>query len=119
MKKNMSEVLANREEILKKHIELDRRSINDPFLSQFMMGRVEVEESWLNEIERLLSSDIEPKSIMEILLNRRAILKSDIAESREGFCGIDGQKMRGKTAVSEHWLEETEILINSMDKETL
>lgn len=117
MKKKIYEILANREQILMKHINLDRKSVNDPFLSQFMMGRVEMEESWLDETRKFLSSSLEPNALIEILQNRKAILKSFISDAKASFRGIEGQKMRGKTAVNGHWLEETEILLNSLEKE--
>lgn len=119
MKKSMNEILASREEILMKHIDLDRKSVNDPFLSQFMMGRVEMEESWLDETRRFLNTSLEPNAIVKILLNRRDILKSWISDARSRYQGIDGQKMRGKTAIITHWLEETEKLIGSLDMEQL
>lgn len=117
MKKKIYEILANREQILMKHIDLDRKSVNDPFLSQFMMGRVEMEESWIDETRKLLSSSLETNDIMQILQNRKAILQSFIQEAKPMFNGIDGQKMRGKTAVNGHWLKETETLLNSLEKE--
>ena len=116
MNNRIKEILETRKTVLQKHIDLDKKCIDDPYLNQFMEGRVEIEESWLEETEKLLTSIFDSKSLGEILLNRRAILKTLINDSKTRPLGAQGQAMRGKTAVNTHWLEETEILIKSLDK---
>ena len=116
MNNRIKEILETRKTVLEKHIELDKNCIDDPFLNQFMEGRVETEESWLDETEKLLSSVFDTKVLMETLLNRRAILKTYITDARTKTLGIQGQTMRGRTAINTHWLEETEVLIKSLDK---
>lgn len=56
-------------------------------------------------------------SIIEVLENRKAILKGSIAEDTACFndpflC----QHMRGRVAVEQRWLEETERLIAALQK---
>ncbi len=56
-------------------------------------------------------------SIIEVLENRRAILKGNIAEDRARFTDpFLCQHMRGRVAVEEYWLEETERLIKALQK---
>ena len=57
------------------------------------------------------------KSIIEVLENRKAILKAAIEDDTACFkdpflC----QHMRGRVAVEERWLEETERLIAALQK---
>lgn len=111
--------METRKTVLTEHIRLDRNCLNDPFLCQFMEGRVEQEESWLEETDKLLTSLFEPKEMMETLQNRRAILKTLITDARNLFRAANGQTMRGKTAVNTHWLEETETIIDSLSKEII
>jgi len=53
--KTLTEVLENRKAILKNNITEDKARYSDPFLGQFMRGRVAVEENWLEETERLIA----------------------------------------------------------------
>lgn len=56
-------------------------------------------------------------SIIEVLENRRAILKGNITEDRARFTDpFLCQHMRGRVAVEEYWLEETERLIKALQK---
>ena len=116
MNNKIREILERRKTILMDHIELDKRCLNDPFLCQFMEGRVESETAWLEEITKILTSVLESDAIMKVLQNRRAILRTFIADAKTHFKDTDGQKTRGKTAINTHWLEETETLINLLDK---
>lgn len=116
MNKNVQEILENRKRILTEHINLDKKCQKDPFLSQFMEGRVESEESWLEETEKLISSDFQPKELVEILSNRWAILKTYITDAA-GYQGTDDRKVRGRNAINTHWFEETESLIKFVRSE--
>lgn len=49
------EFLENRRAMLKGNIAEDMARYTDPFLSQFMRGRVAVEEHWLKETEELIA----------------------------------------------------------------
>ena len=118
MNNKVKDILEQRKVVLMEHIRLDKNCLNDPFLSQFMEGRVEQEESWLDETEKL-AKVIDPKEMFGILMNRKAILKSFIADARANFRGTEGQTMRGRTAVNTHWLEETETLLNCTNKEII
>ena len=116
MNNKIREILEKRKTILMDHIELDKKCLNDSFLCQFMEGRVESEMAWLEEITRILTSILESDGIKNVLENRRAILRTFIADAQSHFKDTDGQKMRGKTAVNTHWLEETEEIIGLLDK---
>lgn len=116
MNSKIKGILEKRKIVLIEHIRLDRNCLGDPFLSQFMEGRVEQEESWLEETDKLLTTLFDTKELIEILQNRRAILKTLIVDAKSRFNGADGQTMRGKTVVNNHWLEETEDLIGLLDK---
>ncbi len=50
----LKELLTDKKAILKTHITEDKARYNDPFLSQFMRGRVAVEEEYLDFCERVL-----------------------------------------------------------------
>lgn len=55
--------------------------------------------------------------IIEVLENRRAILKGNITEDRARFTDpFLCQHMRGRVAVEEYWLAETERLIQALQK---
>ena len=52
--KNIIKILEDRKAMLKGSMAEDKARYNDPFLGQFMRGRVAVEERWLEEIEDLI-----------------------------------------------------------------
>ena len=57
------------------------------------------------------------ESLLEVLENRKAILKGEIAEDRQRYGDpFIGQHMRGRVAVEENWLAETEKLIQALSK---
>jgi hypothetical protein len=57
------------------------------------------------------------KEVLEILQNRKAILKGGITEDKARYGdAFLGQFMRGRVAVEERWLEETERLIEFIEK---
>lgn len=47
-------ILEDRKAALKGSMTEDRARYSDPFLGQFMRGRVAVEERWLEEIEEII-----------------------------------------------------------------
>ena len=108
------ETFEQRAEILKNHIKDDTKWFADPFLGDFMKGRVEIEELWLEECEKLSKGTTE--GLLTTLESRRAMLKTYIAEKKNKYKTIDGQKMRGGVAVLTHWLEETECLIACIER---
>lgn len=56
-------------------------------------------------------------SIIEVLENRRSMLKNNIEEDRARFADpFLSQHMRGRVAVEENWLKETERLIQALQK---
>lgn len=56
-------------------------------------------------------------SLIEVLENRKAILKGNISEDKARYNDpFLGQHMRGRVAVEERWLEETERLIAALQK---
>ena len=60
------------------------------------------------------------EEIMEILTTRKAILKEQITMDKN--CYGDpflSQHSRGRVAVEEHWLEETERLIGFIERNKL
>lgn len=116
MNNKIREILETRKTVLTEHIRLDKNCLNDAFLNQFMEGRVKVEESWLEETQKLLTSVLDSDALLEVLQNREAILKIYIADARGKYKGLDGQEMRGRMAVSTYWLDETKTLINLLDK---
>ena len=55
--------------------------------------------------------------IIEVLENRKTILKGNIAEDKARFTDpFLCQHMRGRVAVEENWLQETERLIQVLKK---
>lgn len=50
------DALEDREAILVKHINLDKKVFNDAELGQFYRGRVAVEERWLEDVRKLLKA---------------------------------------------------------------
>ena len=55
--------------------------------------------------------------LLEVLENRKAILKGNITDDRARYNdAFIGQHMRGRVAVEERWLEETERLIAILSK---
>ena len=111
--KKVKERLENRARILKEHIKLDNEWINDNFIGQFMVGRISMEEQWLKETESLLElEDFTPDSLIPVLEERRAILKTHIVEEKGKFSSTQGQEMRGRCVINQRWLEDTEIMLN-------
>lgn len=108
-----SETFTDRAEIIKGHIRDDSKWFADPFLGDFMKGRVEIEEEWLGECQRMAEGM--PEGMLTALESRRAMLKTYITEKRNKFGTIEGQKMRGGVAVLQRWLEETERLIDLIE----
>lgn len=109
-----SETFTDRAEIIKGHIRDDSKWFADPFLGDFMKGRVEVEELWLDECQKMAEGM--PEGTLTALESRRAMLKTYIAEKKNRYKTIDGQRMRGGVAVLNHWLEETERLIDLIER---
>lgn len=57
------------------------------------------------------------ESIIEVLENRKAILKGEITEDKQRYGDpFIGQHMRGRVAVEENWLAETERLLHILTK---
>lgn len=57
------------------------------------------------------------ESIIEVLENRKAILKGEIAEDKQRYGDpFIGQHMRGRVAVEENWLAETERFLHALTK---
>lgn len=57
------------------------------------------------------------ESIIETLENRKAMLRGNIAEDKQRYNDpFIGQHMRGRVAVEENWLAETEKLIQALMK---
>ena len=113
--KKTKERLENRARILKEHIKLDNEWINDNFIGQFMVGRIYMEEKWLEETENLL--DLEDgkftvDELIPVLEERRAILKTYITEEKSRFNSTQGQEMRGRCVICQRWLEDTEKMLN-------
>lgn len=50
------EALENREAILIKHIEEDKKWLNDRILGEFYRGRIAIEENWLKETRTFIES---------------------------------------------------------------
>ena len=50
------EVLESREGILVKHIEEDKKLLNDRILAEFYRGRISIEESWLKETRNMIEA---------------------------------------------------------------
>ena len=50
----LKELVTDKKAILKSDITEDRARYGDPFLGQFMRGRVAVEEHWLEFCEKIL-----------------------------------------------------------------
>jgi len=57
------------------------------------------------------------EKLIEVLENRKAMLKGNITEDKARYADpFLGQFMRGRVAVEEHWLKETEELIAELEK---
>lgn len=54
MMDKITEMLESREGLLKKHIEEDKKWINDRVNFRFFEGRIVIEQHWLDETRKLL-----------------------------------------------------------------
>ena len=50
----LKELLTDKKAVLKTNISEDKARYNDPFLGQFMRGRVAVEEHWAEFCDKIL-----------------------------------------------------------------
>ena len=50
----LKELLTDKKAVLKQNISEDKGRYNDPFLGQFMRGRVAVEEHWAEFCDKVL-----------------------------------------------------------------
>lgn len=115
--KAINDVLVSRAESLERHIKEDKGWYDDKFLGYFMRGRVYIEEMWLAETKRFIEAgNLTPDSMLKVLEERRAIIKTYMTEEKTLFNTTDGQEMRGRSVINGHWLEETEKLIKILEQ---
>ena len=115
--KEINELLEVRIATLEDHINQDGKWINDNFLGYFMKGRITIEEQWLAESRRIIEAqNLTSEDLVKVLEERRAILKSYLADQKNRFNTTDGQEMRGEAVITGHWLEETERLLQTLQK---
>lgn len=115
MTATIKDILDTRITILNSHIAEDSEWLNDNFLGYFMKGRIYIEEMWLEETKSLYEKDLPIDALIDILTERRAILKTYTTEQMSRYNTTDGQEMRGRTVITTHWLEETEQLIKMLE----
>lgn len=115
--KEISELLEIRISTLEDHINQDSKWVNDNFLGYFMKGRINIEQKWLEESKRLYEAkNLTADDFVGLLEERRAICKTYLADQKSRFNTTDGQEMRGEAVITGHWLEETERLLQILQK---